>query len=350
MARKVSGNKIVIEGSEQGSVFPATREDCFRELLIDGRKKPFDLDEGAFSLQIKVQGSGAIRGPIYGGSSLYFENNGKKGSQCIMAGATAREMISTVVPGEKGLKGSVVATDRDPLFVFRGDVVAGSRISLRDTCVIGTVRAPEVELVNSVVLGMVDAENGIRVACSVIGMYATKRIRFEGPVATYCEGGVSRDQPEFGPYQDNRSVLGFGLRFLPFCRVSGWGCGVGNDEVATEGSTARGLGCAEWMNGTCEYTSKVELLPLDFVQMDASGLKTGWGSAWFLTLQGRAMNMTTVYDANQRFEEVLQGIAAYEHLTPENQSRQRSSWTEFTAKEQRIFQLSTEGPEDEETA
>jgi hypothetical protein len=346
MAKQVSGDRLVVTGIERGSVFPSTREDCYRDLLIDGAEQPVLLEGGAFSLAVQVEGSGRVHGPLFSGTSLQMTNDGEKGPLCLLAGATARSTITAAPRGQVARSAADFLADTDDiLFVIRGDVVAGRRISLQNACVIGTLRAPEVELLNSIAFGLIDASERIAISGGVFGMYRTTHLLLEGPVASYCVGGLSRERPELRLLEREGSPEQTSpLRLLPLCRRTGWGCGFEVDPSApAEEAVTRGLYCSDWARGKCPHRDNVELLPLDFVEMDLQETKSRRETAWFLTIEGRAADMGPVYEASDRFESVLHGVCAFEHLTREDRVLQHDLWTKLSTDEARLFRMATRG-------
>jgi len=86
MARKQSGNRIIVEGKETGGIFPSDREESLMEICIDGTKSAFQLSGSAFSPNLHILGSGAIRGPVFASETLRLENDNRNGPQRFSSG------------------------------------------------------------------------------------------------------------------------------------------------------------------------------------------------------------------------------------------------------------------------
>src|SRR5687768_7691603 len=119
--RTESGSSIVIEGREQGSVFPRTREDLVRSTLVDGRTQEFDIRGALFSKKLSIVGPGSVRGPVLAGEDLNLEVKAP-GRQRFLSGMSARGSIVTNPLGAAGLHETPAASAEGVRFVFRGDV------------------------------------------------------------------------------------------------------------------------------------------------------------------------------------------------------------------------------------
>lgn len=339
MTRKISGDQIVVKGSESGALFPTNREECFKEILVDGRSKEFSLDSGAFSPNLEILGGGRVKGPVFSSENLRIENDGKKGPQCFLSGAFAHDTILAETAGDSKVENSPAASSEGIRFVIRGDVVAGRKIMLRNTCVVGSVCAPNVHLQNSVVLGNIVAKNELQAICSGLSLFRTRKLELNGPTKIFIAGGISKEKPQVAPYEELGSVYDFLMVYQPLCRKLG---------VANEG----------WLCEENEYPNSIQMGLYDFLEVKSNNLpefigedlleigvnKNGGEEVYFFGTQGRALEMNSVEEFNDRFNAILHGVFAFEHLTPEKREEQRMLWEEHLSPyEQKIMQYATEG-------
>lgn len=353
MAISVSGNRKIVEGDELGAVFPANREDCYRELVIDGRKEPFNLGDGAYSTNVLVLGSGKVRGPVFSSRDLRLENDGSQGPQRFLSGVTSKGSVAAEATGETGINSSPTATMDGIRFVFRGDILAKKAVSIRNALVVGSVHAPEINLQHSIVLGNLDATSDIKCSCSTIGMYRCRLINFIGPCSVVVPGGFSLMDPKFDDYKagDGRNYPA-ALRYYSLCRTEGVGCGGATleyrpDENSPPESIPVGFACPAWTQRTCPHAQQVAIERCDFINMDLQGkyrnLLDNQRNAWFMSLQGRAMDLSSVDKANADLQVVLHHVFALEHLSSEARDQQRSEWDKLYPSEQAVIHLATDG-------
>ena len=81
MPKRSTTNKMVVEGTEQGSVFPMNREELLKESILDGAREPFDLYGGVYATNLKALGSGLVRGPVLARNNVTLESSGDGGPQ-----------------------------------------------------------------------------------------------------------------------------------------------------------------------------------------------------------------------------------------------------------------------------
>lgn len=364
MTRAISGEKIVVTDSEVGSQFPSNRMETYKEIVIDGRKSPFQLEGGVFSPNLQVLGGGVVKGPAFANETVRMENDGSEGVQVCLSGITAQKSIVSISSGEPGIEHSFAAKIDGLRFVIRGDVISGERISLQDTCVIGSVKAPQITLKHSMVLGTTVADYHIECLASSIGMYQSSTIAFLGPCSIFWAGGQSVDQPQFKKY-DEQKRFPTTLRFVPLCRVKNVGCqmgmaslseGIEKERAEKMKTLGVGISCGSWCSHQCPFANQVGLGLQDFYNISRSAFPsvlsrkkgtTGGGqknpmppdpkspstpvagasdSLWILGILGRAFAIEKLDEQNQNFLRILHGVFAFEHLSPEQRAEERRNW------------------------
>ena len=398
MAKSISGNKITVSGHETGALFPTNREECYKDIIVEGREKgnKFYLGGGAFSPNLQILGGGRVRGPVYASQNLRMENDGVNGPQCLLSGVTAYKSVMAIPSGETSLKDSLAYNmDKGLKFLIRGDVISKEKVSLRDTCVIGSIYAPDIKLQNSIILGLINAPDQIEVICSVIGMYKTSKIKFSGPNTIFMCGGISLEKPTFDTYpkvseiernipeelektdggderDSNPPLYPFSLRYLPICRIPTVGCGMQAGKTVlneTEKKYGVGISCGTWMEQKCRLADKVKLGKFDFINLPGrvridentgdfeldyikkndkktTTMKGDQQDVWYLGISGRALNLKKLEEADKNFLRIIRGIFAFEHLEPDQREKEKKLWEKHLSKSEKdLFHIATKGLE-----
>ncbi len=341
MARKTSGALLVVSGLEQGSVFPATREEIELGVFLDGRKEAFDVRGGVYSHEVQAAGPGCVRGPLLAGDNARFEVKAPD-VQRYLGGVSALRSIffsAGSATGWEAFNSPLRATD-GVRFVIRGDIVASEKVAIQNGLVIGSITAPNVELAGSIVLGQVVATTGpglLKATCSTIGLYDVKRLTLEGPTTIMTAGGASDEKPSLSDYSQGEHKFPFAMRMFSLCQFGGVGCGVPNaaldDAVLTEPenpviTSVPGICCEYWARRACPHIQKIALTPADFVEFCVRAGKDDKISLsppgpdsppdsrrrWFFGLQNRALAMQQMVAVGERFNRLLHHVFAYEHL------------------------------------
>lgn len=354
MARSISGDKIIVTGNEIGSQFPTNRMEIQKEIVLDGRKAPFTIEGGIFSPNLHVLGGGVIKGPVFSSETLRMENDGAQGVQMYLSGITAQKSIVSESTGHAAVEKSLAATMDGLRFIVRGDIVSGERINLQDTCVVGSVKAPQVTLKHSMILGTVISDYHIECLCSAIGMYQSSTITFRGPCSIFSAGGQSNAKPAFENYDDKERFITT-LRYIPLCRVKNVGCqmGLASFEEKIDGDKAEimkklgvGIACGTWLSGACPFADHVSLGKQDFYDIPRSAVPSSVtdrgkparkgslagstsSSLWILGIMGRAFSLEGLKKQNDDFMRILHGIFAFEHLSAEQCDEERRIWDRF---------------------
>jgi hypothetical protein len=380
MARTASGNKIIIEGIEQGSVFPIHREETLKEIMVDGRKTPFDVKGGIYSPNLVIVGQGITRGPVFASENLRLEMNTDKGRQIFLSGLSAYRSITANPLSKTDIDQSPAATIEGIRFVIRGDVTATQKVILRNALIIGSISAPSVEIQNCIVLGSIFADKfpgHIHAICSCFGIYEAKKIVIEGPTTLTVAGGASENEPELIDHLQNPGRnYPLAIRLLPLCRTENVGCGIRNKppEKLTETPNKEeytqnpGISCIYWLHQICGHKEAVSLCKADFIPVGVNveeqspntysiqiedadpeantGFRTQAGETyWVLGVQGRAVHLKVMEKSNKTFEEIIQGIFAYEHLDPDARKDLKVKWEVLSRDEQRLLKMATDGLE-----
>lgn len=356
MARSLSGKNLVVQGVEQGSVFPTNRVEAARDVLIDGRAEEFDIRGGVYSHNLSVVGSGTIRGPVLSGADLRMEVR-EPGLQRLLGGVAAHQSVVAKPMGIKPLGESPAATTDGIRFVVRGDIQA-ERVVLQNTLVVGSISSPEVRLENSIVLGAIvcrDSPGQLHAIASSFGLFDVKRLIIEGPTTLSIAAGATDEAPEFRPLavgaltgQEGASGNGKEVESLPprmrllsLCRLEETGCGIPNEAIHNlpedtpnpeRFGGVPGISCEYWLYGVCPYARSVSLYPSDFVQL---AVEVGEDSVrvldgerprsdaqlrkrWFFGVHSRAVNAERLKETDHAFQELLHMIFSFEHLDEES--------------------------------
>lgn len=402
MTRSGTRTKEVVEGTEVAGVFPATRGDLKRRLILDGREEAFDVRGGVYARLVRSLGHGTVRGPILAGESVFLEVEAPA-TQLLLGGVSAHQEVVTqsVGEGSAGLDMTPTASPEGIRFVIRGDVAAGRRVVLRNALVLGSVRAPAIRLETSIVLGQVIAgglPGELHAVCSTFGVYHVHRLVVEGPTAILVAGGSSDEEPEFRDHEpaEGATAYPFAMRLLSLCRQKKIGCGLPNSPLEELPETVAkperfgqspGICCAYWLHQACPYHRGVALGRADFTRADPTtgrleladsrgggpsgdqGSRTdaakpkgaelpgdpvpeGVGDRetgrWYFGLQNRAQNLTPLVESDAFFDSVLHRVFAYEHLSDKARARLLKDLKSkrLSAQEARILRMAIEGLHD----
>ncbi len=388
----------MVEGTERGGVFPATRGDLKKRLVLDGRAEPFDVHGGVYAREVRSVGAGTVRGPILAAESVRLEVEAP-GIQRPLGGVSAHQEVSTQPVGEGAadLDMSPTASPEGIRFVIRGDVSAGERVSLRNTLVLGSVRAPAVRLESCIVFGQIVAREmpgELHAVCSTFGVYHTRRLIVEGPTTILVAGGSSDEEPDLRDHEpvDGGTAYPSSMRLLSLCRQKKIGCGLPNSALKELPETVEeldrftdspGICCAYWLHQACPFRRGVALGRADFTRAEraAGGLELAgperaepmdegptsgdWepegaepageqvpeggshreSGRWYFGLQNRAQNLTPLVESDAFFDSVLHRVFAYEHLSDEARGRllKDLKGKRLSTQEARLLRLTVEG-------
>ncbi len=369
MARSVHGASIVVKGSQPGPAFPRSSDELRHALVLDGRKRPFEIRAGAFGADIRAMGEGTVHGPALSNGDIRLE---------VVSGQMQRWFGGLRAAGEILVRSSddqdrtpqsgAAATVGGVRFVVRGDIAAGARIVLENVLVAGSVSAPEIQLKNSVILGdvvTVGEVGELHAVCSTFGLYDVGSLILEGPTTLHVAGGVSDHEPVFRDHVDTTggdTVHPFAMRALALCRDPQIGCGIPT-ELSPEvtGTIAAksppGTCCAHWVEGACPFADAVSLGRHDFVQLaphsgqdpDAPSEAPEDRGRWFFGLQNRSLDWAPVDTAGKRFASLLHGVMAFHHLADDARARLLAGLRDgrISPNESRLLLLAIDGLEPE---
>lgn len=398
MPRKSSTDKVVVERVEHGSVFPMNREEILKESIIDGHLEPFDLHGGIYATNLKVTGSGIIRGPILARDNISLEKASGGGVQKILSGMAAGASVFSQITDDLPILDNL-ASNVDALgFVIRGDIICRDKVRLQNCLVLGSISAPSIHINNCIVFGSISAEDSpgeFRATASCFGMYYAKRTIFEGPTTLTVVGGVSHYEPEFRVYKEinpdyNKDkddkekkyiTYPFSARLLSLCRHEGSGCGLGDSPPKPErilkeekpllaerfNGRLGGVSCPYWASGICGYHDKIGIYKADFIQMALNVNKASDGTyivepiekdpssferlrskgviiKWVFGLHSRAVELKRIEKDNTEFQNILHQIFAFEYLSPAGKKRLLKEINEKLSRDEiRLLPLGIEG-------
>lgn len=373
MTKTISGNKIIVEGSEQSSMYPQNREEMLNEIFVDGRNSPFDIKGGVYSSNLTIIGPGVIKGPVFASENLHMEIIRKGTLQRYLSGLTAYKTIVANIVEDINVEDSPVGTIDGIRFIIRGDVVATEKIMLKNALVIGSLSAPSIEIENCIILGVIFCTGSpgyFRTVCSTFGIYEANKIVLEGPTTLITAGGIANSEPEFRDYISKDGVVyQFSIRLLSLCRAQQVGCGIPNavPEFAVNSEedipqVLPGLSCLYWLKSECPFVKQISLCKADFIRLrcEEANMEDIWkvkisgtndfemdsdDTKWIFGLQNRVsfLEKTKLYE--EKFKRIIHGIIAFEHLTPEQQEYERNMWDILSRDEQRLMNFATEGLE-----
>jgi len=374
MSRKTSGGKIIVQGIEQGGVFPVTREESTKEYMIDGRKEKFNIKGGVYSSNLEITGPGVILGPVLASENLRCEINSENSIQRYLSGLSAGKTIVTKPLIDNEIEKSPAFSAKGIKFIIRGDVNSTEKIFLENTFIIGSINAPYVEIKNCIVFGAIYATappGYFKATCSVFGIYNAKKVVIEGPSTIVVAGGISEVEPKLLDFKENEVKYPFSIRLLPLCRSKDIGCGIPNiapekikkvnDKKVNE-DYFPGICCPYWMKSICGYEDEITLSKVDFIKLAVatkdsereyddverpidSVSQKNKENKYFFGTQSRAANFLQMESDNNMFQRILHAVFAFEHLESKVRTEEIKEWKNLTVVERQLLSLATEGLE-----
>jgi len=331
MSKTYSGDKIVIKGKETGSLYPTNREETFKEILVEGVEEQFELQGGIFANNITLKGYGLIKGPVFARKDAEISPEG--GVITMQSGITALNSLAIKETGKSGLKRRLSYSIDNLKTIIRGDILTEKKLILNDTIVIGSINAPDIKLTNCIVFGVIKNSRQLTIENCTIGIYVTNRLNLIGRNGFFIAGGKSIERPVYVINNEQEKPK---IRFIPLCRLSGYGCAMGKELDGEETEEQVGLCCSLWVTGNCPYEEEVSLQQVDFAQLEIGGRKD-----WYLGIQGRTMTLSKIDEINKNFNRILHGIFAFDHLTNEDKEAERDKWEQVSSTEKKIYDIAT---------
>lgn len=307
------GNKIIVDSSVQGSVFPTSERELPFPVLINAEKKEIHIEGSLYGRSLELRGGVRVDGPVVsrGDTRLSPLRSRIK----LLAGVTVNGALNVVVPeavtDQPSLKGI-----RNAKVIIKGDIAVNQNVSLRDTIVFGSVRAVNCSLENSVVLGTCVASETLKIVGSTIGGYAGRDVSFEGRCMILNALGESLTKPIFLPRElADGSLEECELCFYPVIRAT---AGLMHDASLSQSDNAKYAKIypsADWVK-TATRTNPALAEP--------EGETT---EKWVFSIGGRISNLSAIQDSIAGLTRMLKCGFEFEHYHPDQRSRHLSDAT-----------------------
>ena len=287
-------DRLVLEGSIVGNVFPKTEKEILLPLSIKPEEQAIEVKGSIYARSIEVDGGDAIvYGPIASqGDVRVHSGSGKFQAQ---AGITT---LSGFIIGEKSASDTQLVKDcSNCRALIKGDIMSNQSVVINDSLIFGSIKAVNCTLINSVVLGTIHCKENLSIEMSSIGGYFSQSVNFKGICTMFNALGESTERPMFLPYEDvTGQIFSSSIHFYPALRAhSGLRT---SPDVASQHSMSLLYPEVDWIN----------------VRTTSDDLPT---KSWVLSLGGRIADFRKLNDSTESFSELLRIGFEFSHYTPE---------------------------------
>jgi hypothetical protein len=310
---------ILIERSVAGSIFPTTERELLLPVLVDGTSEGVVVEGGLYGRSLEFRGTVTVRGPVVARGDSRLEP--KQGRLAFGSGVTVNGTLNTVAEPDS-------ATCQDALqnanVIVKGDLAINQNIALRNAIVLGSIRAVNCFLENSVVLGTCIVAEKLRVAMSAIGGYASREVSFEGACTLIHALGESNARPLFLPYEDFiGAVVDSDIRYYPAIREEFGFVNRSYDPGRAYPEYSKLVPDADW----------VQVRARPNVALDEEGDELR--EKWVLSIGGRIGDVSRIANAIVSLTKMLKCGFEFEHYHPYQRSRFLKAAVESLTEEER---------------
>ena len=300
-------DRIILQGSIEGNIFPKSERDVLFPLTIKPGDQPIEVAGSIYARSIEVEsGEAVVHGPIASrGDILVHKNSG-----CFKAKAGITTLSGLVI-GEKASSEDQLVNDSSQCrALIKGDIVSNQSVVLNNSIVFGSIKAVNCTLTNSIVLGTVHCEDHLTIQMSSIGGYISREVNLEGVCTLFNSLGESQQRPIFLPYEDiSGKIISNSIHLYSALRNQ---CGMRiTEDVAIQNPLSK-------------------LFPdVDWICINAQNANTDTGTdegfyeeTYVLSIGGRIADYTKLNDATDALSDMLRVGFEFGHYAPETKRKQ----------------------------
>ena len=300
-------DRLILEGSVEGNIFPKSERDVLFPLTIKPRDQPIEVAGSIYARSIEVEnGQVIINGPIASRGDILVHRN----SGCFKAKAGITTLSGLVIGEKSSSEDQLVSDCSQCRALIKGDIVSNQSVVLNNSIVFGSIKAVNCTITNSIVLGTVHCEDHLTVQMSSIGGYISREANFEGICTLFNSLGETQQRPMFLPFEDvSGKIIPNSMHLYSALRNQ---CGMRiTEEAARQNPLSELFPDVDWIcinaqNGNNETAESGEFYEETYV----------------LSIGGRIADYTKLNDATDALTEMLRVGFEFEHYAPETKRKQ----------------------------
>ncbi len=324
MPESLEGERYTVTGASRACFFPRTEVETSFRREFDGRTPagPFDLHGSVYGRALEFHGAGCCRGLVVSRGDLVIDVS-LKGEVARFLGAVSASGALVVKAPRASVRDSLCSDVRRASVLIRGDVI-GDQVDLTNTVVVGNVHGTNIRLTNCIVFGSTVATERVTLQASTVLYYHCREIQFAGPCMMLNGMGESGSLPGFAPFEDSSGeVFLCDMRYYPVVR-SQEGRSLANRpwERLVNTDISRLYPSADWVTVATEA---------DGEQSEQLGV----GSRVFLTIAGRALNLSSLKTATVQLTSMLRTAFEFDHYSPAMQHESLAKLATIATDEER---------------
>ena len=300
-------DRLILEGSIEGNIFPKSEREVLFPLTIKPGDQSIEVAGSVYARSIEVEtGQAVIHGPIASRGDILIHSN----SGCFKANAGITTLSGLVV-GEKEISANQLVNDCSQCrALIKGDIVSNQSIVLNNSVVFGSIKAVNCTLTNSIVLGTVHCEDHLTVQMSSLGGYISREVSFNGVCTLFNSLGESQQRPMFLPYEDiSGIIIGNSMHLYSALRDN---CGMRiTAENASQNHLSKLFPDVDWICINAQNTSNN--------YDEEAGL---YEETYVLSIGGRIADYSKLSDATDALSEMLRIGFEFGHYAPETKRKQ----------------------------
>ena len=153
MVVKREGSNIVVDKSVAGSIFPTNEKDTVYPVLVDGSRQHVKIEGALYGRAVELRGDVMVCGPIVARGDLKINPLNKcvhLSSGLTVNGSVNYHQDATASQHKNGVFDSIQNVD----VIIKGDIAVNQNIFLKNAVVLGSLRAVNCTLENTVVLAI----------------------------------------------------------------------------------------------------------------------------------------------------------------------------------------------------
>ena len=300
-------DRLILEGSIEGNIFPKSEREVLFSLTIKPGDQSLEVAGSVYARSIEVEdGQAIIHGPIASRGDIMIHRN----SGCFKAKAGITTLSGLVI-GEKTASEDQLINDCSQCrALVKGDIVSNQSVVINNSVIFGSIKAVNCTLTNSIVLGTVNCEDHLTVQMSSVGGYISREVDFMGVCTLYNALGESQQRPIFLPYEDiNGNIIASSMHLYSALRNQ---CGMRITEAdVSQNPLSKLFPDVDWIcinaqNNYHESDDNSELYEETYV----------------LSIGGRIADYSKLNDATDALSEMLRVGFEFGHYSPETKRKQ----------------------------